>query len=530
MATPAESLALGTRRFPAAMAPRRGARSTSSGGWFACALLVLLSLVLYRLSSHHGMTVWPDSTRYMGISPVPYDAPVYHWMLVLPHALGVPLLTAAAAWAVVTLTANVVLIFALIRRTAGDWRLSALGTALIALAPQFVSLHAAVISEPPFITLVLLTLWFTLDYFERGRRRDLLIASLMLGMATLTRFTAPPLGLAIVLVILTDPRPSFARRMADSALLAIPGAALFFAWVAISTLTVGHSIGRELRFYGNMGPDQWWANLETTAAWILPDAVPLAIRVALLLGVLGFAGWQFARQLAAWRSTRLDISCELRIAFSLMLGLFFVGYLAFVWLSTALEANLQFVGRYGFPAYVVLVMLVTTQASGLDMRPGRARTAGLILTAFALLLLASHGLRTGVRTEQVFREGNGFLSVEWQASPTMAAVRTLPAGAALYSNGADVVALLSDRSAQIVPMERLLRTNRPDPRNPPEAQIARIRAQANAGLPVYLIVLDRIDWRFYLASEDRLKRELALVPAGAFADGRIYRVAPTASR
>jgi hypothetical protein len=524
MATPAERLTP-TARNP--FADRQSLGSASSG-WIACAALLVLSLVLFRLNIHQGMIVSPDSTRYMGISPIPYDAPVYHWMLVLPHALGVPLLTAAVAWGIVTLTANVLLIFALVRRITGDWRYAALATALIALAPQFVSLHAAVISEPPFITFVLLTLWFALDYFERGTRRDLAIASLMLGMATLTRFTAPPLGAALVLMILTDPRLPISRRLTDSALMAIPGGALFFGWVVASTLTVGHSIGRELKFYGNMGPAQWWANLETTAAWLLPDAVPLALRVLLLVAVLGFAGWQFTRQFAAWRRSRLDISCELRIAFSLTLGLFFVGYLAFVWLSTALEANLQFVGRYGFPAYVVLVMLVATQASGLDRRLGGLRKVWFALAGLSALVLAGHTVRTSVRTHEYYREGNGFLSRDWRASPTMAAVKALPGNSVLYSNGADVVALLADRPAQIVPQERLLRTNRPDPANPPEAQIAFMQAQANAGLPVYVICLDRIDWRFYLASEARLKRDLALEPAGLFADGRIYRVTATA--
>lgn len=527
MATPANRLSPATRRPGSPFLSIPEARSASAG-WFAYAALVLLSLLLFQLNSHHGMIVLPDSTRYMGISPIPYDAPVYHWMLVLPHALGVPLLTAAEMWAMIALAVNVALAFALIRRTTEDWRYAAVGTALIALAPQFVSLHAAVLSEPPFIAFVLLTLWFTLDYFERGARRDLVVASLMLGMATLSRFTAPPLGAAIVLVILADSRLSFGRRMVDSALVALPGAALFFVWVALSTLTVGHSIGRELRFYGNMGPAQWWANLETTAAWILPDAVPLAVRICLLVAVLAFAIWQFARQFAAWRQARLDRSCEQRIVFSLMLGLFFVGYLAFVWLSTALEANLQFVGRYGFPAYVVLVMMVTTQASGLDRNLRGIGTIWLALGGLAALVLASHALRTSVRTHQVFQEGNGYLSRDWQASPTIAAIRALPANAVIYSNGADALALLTERSTRIVPQERQLRTNRPDPNNPPDAQIAKMKAEANAGLPVYLITLDRIDWRFYLASEDRLRRELPLLPVGSFSDGRIYRVAPAA--
>lgn len=526
MATPADRLTPPVRRSGQPFLPIPDGRSASAG-WLACATLVLLSLLLFQLNSHHGMIVSPDSTRYMGISPIPYDAPVYHWMLVLPHALGVPLLTAAEIWAMIALVANVTLIFALIRRVTEDWRYAAIGTALIALAPQFVSLHAAVLSEPPFIAFVMLTFWFSLNYFEDGARQNLVLASLMLGMATLSRFTAPPLGVAIVLVILSDSRLPFGRRIVDSALVALPGAALFFGWVALSTLTVGHSIGRELHFYGNMGPAQWWANLETVAAWILPDAVPLVIRLALLVALLGFAGWQFACQFAAWRQARLDRSCEQRIVFSLMLGLFFVGYLAFVWLSTALEANLQFVGRYGLPAYVILVMMVTVQAGGLDRNLRAIGTISLALAGLAALILTGHALRTVVRTHEVFSEGNGYLSRAWQASPTIAAARALPADAVLYSNGADALALLTQRSTRIVPQERLLRTDRPDPNNPAEAQIAAMKAEANAGLPVYVITLDRIDWRFYLASEDRLKRELQLLPAGSFSDGRIYRVAPT---
>ncbi|TCM37081.1 glycosyltransferase family 39 protein [Novosphingobium aerophilum] len=527
MATPAEM----ARPF-AATAPRPplglGNAASVRQGRIACALLVLGSLALLQFNVHHGLSVTPDSTRYMGISPIPYDAPVYHWMLVLPHALGVPLLTAAMAWAIVTLCTNVVMIFALLRRAAGDWRHAAVGTALVALAPQFVALHASVISEPPFISFVLFTLWFVLDYFEHGRQRDLVIASLMLGMATLARFTAPPLGAAIVLVLLTTPRLPLARRVADSVLMAVPGAALFFGWVILSTLTVGHSIGREMRFYGNMGPAQWRANLETTAAWLFPDNVPLAFRVSLLVLLLGFAGWQFTRQLAAWRNERADAPSDARTALSLVLGLFFVGYLAFVWLSTMLEANLSFVGRYGLPAYLVLAMLLTLQASGLDRRLAAPRAMWFALAALAAVILASHTVRTVSRTHDAYREGSGFHARIWRESPTIAAVRALPAASLVYSNGPEVVTLLTDRRAGMVPMERLLRTNRPDPNDPPEAQIARIRGEAAAWpeRPVYVVAFDNIDWRFYLASEDRLRRALSLVPVASFADGRIYRVSP----
>ncbi|WP_395327279.1 glycosyltransferase family 39 protein [Novosphingobium sp. BL-8H] len=504
--------------------------------WLACAVLLAVALVTFAFNVHHGIGVYPDSTRYMGISPVPYDAPVYHWMLVGGHALGPSLLATAMALAVVFLCTNVVLVFALVQRAGGDWRLSAVATALLILSPQFVTLHSGAMSEAPFMTFMMATMWFALNYFEHGRRGDLLLASVLLGVATLTRFTGPPLGAAIALVILARPATSFGRRIVDCVLLALPGAALFFGWVVWSTETVGHSIGRDLVFYGNMGPKQWHNNLETLAAWLFPDQVPLPLRVAVLLGVLGFAAWQTARQWRRWRSAPAvpnlspaadTPSIDLRAAFSLMLAIFVVAYLAFVWLSTSLEANLSLNGRYALPAYFGFVMLLGVEASALDRNRKGERAVLALLAVVALAVIGSHAMRSAVRTHQVYAKGFGYNARIWRESPTIAAVRALPANAVIVSNGPEVIALLDERPALLSPRERELRTDRPDPGNPVDRQIAAIGARAAVGdVPVYVVFFDNVDWRFYLAPEATLVRDLSLRATTRLTDGRIYIVPP----
>lgn len=506
----------------------------------ACAALVLISFVLFLLNIHQGIGIFTDSTRYMGISAQEYDAPVYHWMLMLGQGAGLTLTATATLIAELALVANVVLIFALLRKATCDWRYAMAGTALIVLLPQFVTLHSSAMSEPPFLTFLLATIWAALSWFENGSRRMLVGCSVLLGLATLTRFSAPPLGAALALIIMLDPRRTVRRRLEYSALLAAVGGALFFAWVIVSNMTVGRSIGRQLWFYGTMGPAEWWSSLEMMTVWILPAAVPIAIRLPLLAFLIGFAAWQVVPQFRLLRSAHAeqDIATGQSLStgtwLQLILSLFFLFYMGFMVLSTAIEANLTLTSRYAFPACVALVMLLTLQVhalgqSALDQSAlGQSALGkpGLIWIGLVLLggiVVVSHVTRTATRTAEVFRHGYGYQSIGWRSSPTIAAARDLPTDVQIYSNGPDIIAYLADRKALFIPQVTMLRTNLPEPGNPVSLQIDRLRVRAQEG-PVYLVMFDKVDWRFYLATEAALVKALKLSAPQRFSDGRIYRI------
>jgi Dolichyl-phosphate-mannose-protein mannosyltransferase len=497
-------------------APRRPAT-------VACATLVALALLTFAISTHQGIGIFTDSTRYMGISAREYDAPLYHWLLVAGPAFGLSLTGMATLVAVVTLCANIVLIFGLVQRATGRWQYATMATALASLSPQFVTLHTAAMSEPLFLMLVLLTMWTALSYFESGSRRMLMASGVMLGLATLARFAAPPLGAAIVLLIMLDRRVELRQRLGDCLRFAGVSGAIFLAWVIASQLSAGRSIGRDLWFYGNMAPSDWVAAGKAMMAWLLPDAVPTIIRLPLLIGVLGFAMWQAVRQLSAYASRSDDGQHGAGSVLTLLLALFFIGYMAFIWLSVMIEANLRFTGRYALPAYVILLMLVTIQVRA--MVEVRSARSGLWLgfIGLACVLLAGHAVRTASRTAEVFREGYGYQSALWRNSPTIAAVRQLPAKAQIYSNGPDIIAYLTGKTADFSPHERLLRTDLPEKGNPVETQFERLLSVAQSD-PVYIVMFDNVEWRFYLASEKRLVAGLPLTQIGKFNDGRIYKV------
>lgn len=507
--------------------PSRG--TDASDGWPRSLLwlapIFLVSALFFHFNTAHGIGILTDSTRYMGISARPYDAPLYHWLLIFGTLFGLSLTESALLVGAGALAANVILVFLLLARASSNLAIAAIGTAMIVFSPQFVTLHASAMSEPPFLALLLLTIWFALDYFETRSRKALILSSLLLGLATLTRFAAPPLGAAIALAILVAPPLTRRRKWVDAALLASVGGVIFLTWVLFSQLTNGRSVGRDLWLYGNWGADEWRAAIEVFAAWILPDQFPLTVRLPLLILACGIAVKYMLEAQRRLRAAQHHEAVPATVALPVILGFFFLFYLLFLVVSVSLEANLALTGRYAFPAYVPLAMLLMLALSAWGApRPRGSRTAQFLML-LAVIFCALQGFRSLMRTPEAYQNGIGYQHVSWRASPTIEAVRKLPRDASLVSNGPDIIAFHTGRPAEFSPHHYLLRTGRAEPGNSFERQVRHLRAKAGVGDNVYLILFDRVDWRHYLAGEARLVEALGLRDPDRFGDGRIYRLA-----
>ena len=487
---------------------------------------VLISVMVFLINTRHGIGIFVDSTRYMSISERTYDAPVYPWLLQFVTLTGTGLDTAAKLIGLFFVAANTVLVWHLLMRATGSFSCTLAGTLIVILAPQFVTLHSLAMSEPPFLFFLLATLLLFMRYLSTDNRFWLVASAVALGLAALTRFTAPPLGAAIAICLLVDPRRPFGQRLGDAVLFAVVSAAIFFSWTVASQMTSGHSIGRDLWFYGNMGPREWLTSLEALTAWLLPDHVPFSLRVAVFalffLAAAVLTIVQVRDTLRRARNTRVVEGW-----LPLILALFFVFYMGFMVLSTSIEANLSLNGRYAFPAYVMTVLLVTILVARVGDAHGLARVLRYGLVALAVFVIGSHAARAAVRSHTAFDTGIGYASLAWRTSPTIAAVRKLPPEAVIYSNGADAIAYLLGRPAHFIPERVQLRTGVDNPDKPYEAQLADLHARLSAG-PAYLVLIDRVDWRFYLAGEEELKSRLPLVLVADEADGRIYEIAKPA--
>ncbi|WP_203423936.1 glycosyltransferase family 39 protein [Sinorhizobium sp. BG8] len=488
--------------------------------WSCGTALVLFSLALFLFNTYQGIGVLPDSTRYMGLDQNPYDAPLYAWMLQGLAATGLGMALAAKLLGIVFVCANTALVWHILVRATGRYGYALAGTALLVISPQFVMLHSTAMSEPLFILMLLSTLLALLCYLETEKRTWLVVSAVALGLAALTRFTAPPLGAAIAIALLLNRRHGFKRRLEDVILFGFVSAVIFMGWVLLSQLTAGQSIGRELAFHGNMGLRQWLRSLEALTAWLLPDDVPFALRIVVLTGFLGTLAVLTVAQVR--ETLRRKAGAKVIDALlPLILGLFFFFYLGFMVLSTSIEANLSLNGRYAFPIFVMTLLLATIVLAHFSKSSGIWKLLHHGLVALAVVVAASSLLRTSVRSYAAYESGIGYASVLWSNSPTLEAVKKLPAEAVIYSNGADVIAFRLERPVFYIPKYVDLRTGEKDPNKPFEVQVEELRAGLTAGT-AYVVFFDAVNWRFYLATEDDLKQRLFLNELVSEKDGRIY--------
>jgi hypothetical protein len=480
---------------------------------------VLLSIGIFLLNTRHGIGIWVDSTRYMGLSERPYDAPLYAWML-QSVASFFDIDTVAKLLGLVTVAANSGLIWHVLIRATNHYRYAILGTALVVLSPQFVALHASAMSEPLFLFFMLLTLLAFLRYLETDSRLWLVVCAISLALATLTRFVAPPLGAALAVCIVVNPRQAIGRRIGDATILAVVSASIFLFWLFYSHLTGGRSIGRELWFYGNMGTKEWLTSLEALTAWLLPDAIPFVARVATFaVFAVSIAVLTFVHTRRALR--RAHVARVVDDLLPAILGLFFLFYLVFVVLSTSIEANLSLNSRYAFPIYVTTMLMAAIVLARTARAAGKIKLLHDGVVALLIVVAIGHAVRTTVRSEEAFRMGVGYASLAWKNSPTIAAIRTLPADSVLYSNGADAIAYLLRRPASFIPERVQLRTDRENPLNPLDLQLERIRAKTEQTLS-HVVIFDKVNWRFYLLDEAELVQRLSLTMIADEPDGRIY--------
>ncbi|WP_429131935.1 glycosyltransferase family 39 protein [Ensifer sp. 4252] len=486
----------------------------------------ILAALLFIANTRHGIGILPDTTRYMQIVSTPYDAPLYPWILSTGHLVGIKLEYVALAVGFVLCIANTLLVFHLFRYALPDRPLLAtIGTLLIVINPTFLWINTIAMSEPLFLALMLFSVTYFLTYMRKRDRGSLALASLSLGLAMLARFVAPPIGASFAVIMLFYNRQrTLAERIFDATTLFVVSAGIFLLWAVGSKLIVGRAVGRELWFYGNADSERWLNGLSILSSFLLPTQIPQIARLALLLIAIGAAIFALAR--AASRSwgqpqpSRQDIVI-------LFFGFFNVFYAALIVLSVLIEANLQLNSRYALPFYIGLVFVLVVAAARFSDHSNHAKIRrGVVVTGLALFL-AINVLRSMVQTAEAFDQGVGFQSHSWRTSPTIEAVRALPADAMIFSNGCDALNFLTKRAAQWTPSHSARRTGMESDEGSFEEQLQRFR-QSLLERNAYVVFFDAIDWRFYRASEPELVERANLRLIRTEADGRIYQADATA--
>jgi hypothetical protein len=287
---------------------------------------------------------------------------------------------------------------------------------LVLSAEGMLDVHTQVLSEPLFLTFLLLSLLFLSVYSETRRRTAFFLASIFAGAALLTRFT----GLALVIsgtlgFLLLDHRP-WKKRLPPA-----------FAFAALASLPCLLFLLRNVFLTGSLAnrPVGWTPAgfrlltrlLPTLSNWIfpganqviLPDPVRLAIRIVTVLAFVGLATFLFV-----WRKRERTAGGQKRKPNGTIVhaGLFLISYFGMSFGLIFLDKEMTFNLRILVPAQVVFLVFVVGIVYRADPFFASIRTWGVrLLVATALFHLISAGVWIFVCHDR----GRGYRSAVWSA-------------------------------------------------------------------------------------------------------------------
>jgi hypothetical protein len=455
--------------------------------------------VAHNVLNGHGLTLWTRD----GYRPMTHWPPLYPLALALLGRLGLDLLTAARLLQAASFTANLALAVAIVRRASGSAGTALTASMAILISADVLTIHTAAWSEPLFLLLAVGGLWALAE--SPGQRRLILLASLLVSLATLTRYSGTSLIITGALLLL------WSRRFRDAMLFVLLSSLPISLWLWRNHHAAGATTDRHLAWHPlSLGHLRFAAS--TAAFWIAPRGAPAAARGLILAGVAALI-------LAVGKiaSACCIAAPPLRGAIQRILLLFILMYLAFVAVSrTLIDAAIPMDARILSPVLFSGVILLAVSATPwLKMTFARPRW---LCAAVILMLLLPHAIYSMRFLSDLRQNGAGYTSRAWRDSPLIAKIRILDA-TPIYTNGMIGVAFQTGRWERGLPepIDRL--TDRPDPAY--EANVQAMEADLHRGaLLVYFRSLGAEG-----RSDDvrRLIDRLRLQPIFRAADGEIYQ-------
>ena len=518
--------------------------------------LALLGMVSSLYATRRGVGLTSDSVYYLGtarslldgrgfVTQSPVPRPVTDWPPLFPSLLAAfgllgLSLRVGARWLNAGLFGATILLAGLAIRhvTSGSLRGSVFCAFLMAASVDLLRVYSQAGSDPLFIFLAILGLVLLGAHLEQPKPRRLIGAGIAVGLAFLARYPGAVVVATGVLGLLLLGRRGWQARLADTMVFAGLSSFATGLWIVRNWLLTHRPVGDFRAGFAvhPLTPAQMKLGLNTLWGWFVPGR-DLAGGPADLLGHLPGIRWAVVAAATAggvvvalrWRhrmraSGGGSVIAETRAAPPLLwlLVIFLVLYGSLLVIDiTFLDATLPLNWRLLSPAFVASLIL----GIGLGQRVLRVFSplAERATVVGAALLVGAYADAALMWIRHAHDEGLEYGARVWQESDTLRKVTALPSGVSIYSNGQDIVTLVTGRLADELPNKVVLPTGRPNPTYQVERDAMRDRLRTGA----VLVYLNRITWRSSLyGSEAELKDELHLRLRAAGADGSIYDVTP----
>jgi hypothetical protein len=447
----------------------RWLKSDQKSTWiclFGCAVLGMLAVLyatqlgpglggdaaIYLTSARNmiagqGLGIWDPENKFQLL---PYFPPFFPIVLGIMGILQIPMVEGARWLHALLFGATILISGLLLYRTSRSACLSIILSAVIAFSPIMSHVFMWAMSEPIYLFVGILCLWFLLKYLETPLRIFLILAAMAAGISFFTRY----LGISFVLLgafaILLMTRTRFISRVGQLAIFLLVSCTPIGLWVIYDRMSTGTVSSRSVTT-GSSLPVQLTSLAhgirEVFASWFIPFSwveappYPAYLNTVVLIAIFGIV-FAVALALLSWQSKRLAhwlASAEARLWVLTMVFLIInVGVISGVYLLTYPPITLD--NRMFSASYLAMILLFFVQGHLLLQKwPSKVWLKVAVYLVYAVLL-ATYLYRTPRTMAQIHNDGLGYNSSAWLASDTIQAVNRLPESLPVVSN--DVAALM----------------------------------------------------------------------------------------
>jgi len=517
--------------------------------------IALLGIVIQFTATKWGIGLSPDSATYIagarsivdgqgfgfpdgdGISiPITLWPPMFSFILAIPQLVNIDPVMSARWINAFFLAGTTILIGLMVYRSTNGSKISSiLASLLVVFTYDVIFVHSWAWSEPAFLFFGFLGLTLLDEYLHSTHKRFLIISSICITMASITRYPGLAfLAAATVALLFIDQRDKFPSRILRTIIYSLITSIPFILWL-IRNFLVGGTIASRPFGYQPIRLDEIYSAVKIMSLWVIPGRVPASIRRPLLgLFLVGVFILLVASTIQGWKekSWRRNYSTKLPWIIFIFTTVYAILVL-FAKIYLLPKFPLDDV-RYFLPIYIALLYLSVTLIYRLydylenycgNLSSNRIvrflpslLAIGLIVIGISVLVF--HSVHTLRWVEWAHRKGLGYGSKSWHETALIKYINLLPEDMIIYSNGYDAINVLTERP--VYPIPKGLNASPGRTEDEVQADIDAMEETMKSS-ESYFVFFNGITWR-RLTSDEELSERISFMVEFQTDEGTIYKL------
>ncbi|OGO15109.1 MAG: hypothetical protein A2Z14_17950 [Chloroflexi bacterium RBG_16_48_8] len=398
-------------------------------------------------------------SRFSGggeVRPITMFPPFYSIVLAGLKFIGLDLYFSVRVLHALLFGINILLVAFLIFRYSHSYWASLFGALLILVSKEMVFYHSWVLTEAIFIFLMLMIICSLTQYLDTRKYYLLILASALLGLASLTRYVGLSMTIAGLASIVFLSGTNWRRRLMDCVVFGSISVAPVLLWLRRNAALTGTSVNRSF-VYHPMSTELIQAYRAEVSFWFVPYQLkfPHALRKALMLLLAIPVPVIFFLQDIKEKIIKRQQPRQPFWTLPWILAFFMISYTGLLFLNlTLLDAISDFntVPRYLIPVYVSAVILFILALHRILEQWKKRRILQVGVSAIGLLLMGLYAHRTlGILQDPL--SNIGYTGLKQQRPDTVEMLESIESSVSIISNDPEMVYIFADRPAYLLPLK-----------------------------------------------------------------------------